>query len=245
VRKLVDSNKNQIAAIIIEPVAGNMGCVLPKPGYLEGLRKICDKEGIVLIFDEVMTGFRLAKGGAQEVFNVKADLTTLGKIIGGGMPVGAYGGKKEIMDFVSPAGPVYQAGTLSGNPIAMSAGLAMLHYLNDHPEIYKSINLITERIVKGIKNNFQQLGMRWQINHFGSMFTLFFTEKEIIDFDSAKSSDTGIFGKYFHAMLERGIYLAPSQFEALFVSAAITEELADQIVKANREALELIYDLKF
>jgi glutamate-1-semialdehyde 2,1-aminomutase len=238
VQALADANKNSIAAIIIEPVAGNMGCVLPKPGFLEGLRKLCDKEGIVLIFDEVMTGFRLARGGAQEVYNIKPDLTTLGKMIGGGMPVGAYGGKKEIMNVVSPAGPVYQAGTLSGNPIAMSAGLAMLRHLNEHPEVYTYLNSITERIVKGIRANLQKLGLNYTINQIGSMFTLFFTSDEVYDFVSARSSDLNLFGKYFHSMLEKGIYLAPSQFEALFVSAAVTETLADEIVKANLESLE-------
>lgn len=238
VQKLVDSNKNSIAAIIIEPVAGNMGCVLPKPGFLEGLRKICDTEGIVLIFDEVMTGFRLARGGAQEVFGIKADLTTLGKIIGGGMPVGAYGGKKEIMNVVSPAGPVYQAGTLSGNPIAMSAGLAMLRYLHEHSEVYSYLNSVTEKIVSGIKENMKKLGMNFTINRMGSMFTLFFSSREVYDFESAKACDLALFGKYFHGMLERGVYLAPSQFEALFVSTAITEAHADEIIRANYECLE-------
>jgi glutamate-1-semialdehyde 2,1-aminomutase len=244
VQQLVDNNKNQIAAIIIEPVAGNMGCVLPKEGYLEGLRKICDKEGIVLIFDEVMTGFRLALGGVQEVFNIKPDLTTLGKIIGGGMPVGAYGGKKEIMDFVSPAGPVYQAGTLSGNPIAMSAGLAMLNYLKSNPSVYTQLQGTTDRIVKGMKANLNKLGLNFQINQMGSMFTLFFTSEPVVDFNSAKKSDTQLFGKYFHAMLEKGVYLAPSQYEALFISAAITDQLSDEIVKANYESLEQVLQLQ-
>ena len=238
VQQLVDASKNNIAAMIIEPVVGNMGCVLPKSGYLEGLRKICDKESIVLIFDEVMTGFRVAKGGAQEYFKIKPDLTTLGKIIGGGMPVGAYGGKKEIMNFVSPAGPVYQAGTLSGNPVAMSAGLAMLRYLNDNPGVYKTLENTTQRIVNGIKSNLGKLGLNYTVNHLGSMFTLFFTSTEVVDFETAKTSDLASFGKYFHAMLDRGIYLAPSQYESLFVSLAITDELADQIVKANYESLK-------
>lgn len=240
VQKLVDANSKEIAALILEPVVGNMGCVLPEPGFLEGLRKICDREGTVLIFDEVMTGFRVARGGAQEYFKVKPDLTTLGKIIGGGMPVGAYGGKKEIMNVVSPSGPVYQAGTLSGNPIAMSAGLAMLTYLNEHPEVYDQLNKTTERIVSGIKNNMQQLGLNYTINHIGSMFTLFFTSQKVTDFESAKTSDLSMFGNYFHAMLERGIYLAPSQYESLFVSTAISDILADTIIKANYEALEKV-----
>jgi len=241
VKNLVDKNKGQIAAIIIEPVAGNMGCVLPKEGYLEGLRKICDDHGIVYIFDEVMTGFRLAKGGAQEVFNVMPDLTTLGKIIGGGMPVGAYGGKKEIMDHVSPAGPVYQAGTLSGNPIAMSAGLVMLNYLNDHSETYVNLQKIAKRIEDGFRANLKIIGEKYTINRIGSMISLFFTENEVFDFESAKSSDTELFGKYFNAMLEQGVYVAPSQFETLFLSTAINENIADLIIEANLKSLENIH----
>ncbi len=238
VEELIANNKGEIAAIILEPVVGNMGCVLPLPGFLEGLRKICDREGILLIFDEVMTGFRLAKGGAQEVFGIQPDLTTLGKIIGGGMPVGAYGGRAEIMDFVSPQGPVYQAGTLSGNPIAMAAGKAMLTYLNDHPQIYTQLNEVSLRIVNGIKKNLSDLNLHYTINHIGSMLSIFFTDVPVTDFESAKTSDTGLFGKYFQKMLEKGVYLAPSQYETLFISSAITNELADQIVQANRESLE-------
>jgi len=240
VEELVQKNKGQIAAIIIEPVAGNMGCVLPKEGYLEGLRKICDTHGIIYIFDEVMTGFRLAKGGAQEVFNVLPDLTTLGKIIGGGMPVGAYGGKKEIMNHVSPAGPVYQAGTLSGNPIAMSAGLVMLNHLNSDNEVYTNLDNIAKRIIKGFKMNLSKVGKSYTINSIGSMMSLFFTENEVSDFDSAKASDTELFGKYFNTMLENGVYIAPSQFESLFLSTAIDEEIADLIIEANRKSLEQI-----
>lgn len=240
VEQLINQNKDNIAAIIIEPVVGNMGCVLPKEGFLEGLRKLCDDHGIVYIFDEVMTGFRLAKGGAQQVFDVKPDLTTLGKIIGGGMPVGAYGGKKEIMDFVSPAGPVYQAGTLSGNPIAMSAGFAMLSYLNDHPEIYDQLEKITEKIGKGFQKNLDDLGKKYTINRIGSMISLFFTDVQVTDFETAKTTDTESFGRYFNAMLENGVYLAPSQFESLFISTAITSDMADQIIEANKIALESI-----
>jgi glutamate-1-semialdehyde 2,1-aminomutase len=240
VTQIAAANHNEIAAIIIEPVAGNMGCVLPRTGFLKGLRELCDREQILLIFDEVMTGFRLARGGAQEVFQITPDLTTLGKIIGGGMPVGAYGGRKEIMDFVSPAGPVYQAGTLSGNPIAMSAGLAMLHYLNDHPAIYGSLEKITDSIVQGIRVNMEDAGINYTINHIGSMFTLFFTGEQVVDFNSAKTSDTTLFGKYFNAMLHQGIYLAPSQYESLFVSAAIEETHVEKIIKANKFALETI-----
>ena len=237
---LLDNNPDQIAAIIIEPVAGNMGCVPPLPGFLEGLRELCDYHGILLIFDEVMTGFRLARGGAQELLGVTPDLTTLGKIIGGGMPVGAYGGRKEIMDNVSPAGPVYQAGTLSGNPIAMSAGLAMLHYLNDHPEVYQQLNDITVFIVEGFRENLNKSGRNFTINQVGSMFSLFFTNQEVIDFESARTCDTGLFGRYFNAMLENGVYVAPSQFESLFLSTAVDETIAKEIIEANLKALTAI-----
>ncbi len=238
VELLINNNPNQIAAIILEPVVGNMGCVLPKAGFLEGLRKMCDEHGMLLIFDEVMTGFRLAKGGAQEVFGIKPDLTTLGKIIGGGMPVGAYGGRADVMDYVSPSGPVYQAGTLSGNPMAMTAGLAMLHRLNDHPETYTYLNDITTKIVAGIQGNLDKLGLSYTINHIGSMFSLFFTEKKVTNFEEAKTSDTVKFGRYFKSMLEQGIYLAPSQYESLFVSTAITQTEIDKIVSANVIALQ-------
>ncbi|GAB3197204.1 glutamate-1-semialdehyde 2,1-aminomutase [Pontibacter aydingkolensis] len=238
VKTLVEANKNQIAAIILEPVAGNMGLVTPAEGFLQGLRDLCDQEGIVLIFDEVMTGFRLAPGGAQELYGVTPDMSTLGKIIGGGMPVGAYGGKKEIMDYVAPAGPVYQAGTLSGNPIAMAAGMAMLTYLKENPEVYTQLNNITDKLVKGMQQNMQQLGATFTINRVGSMFSIFFTDQPVTDFESAKTSDTALFGRYFNAMLQKGIYLAPSQYEALFVSTAITESIADQYIKANLEALQ-------
>ncbi|GAL85091.1 glutamate-1-semialdehyde aminotransferase [Sporocytophaga myxococcoides] len=240
VQDLAAANKGQIAAIIIEPVAGNMGLVVPETGFLQGLRTLCDNEGIVLIFDEVMTGFRLSKGGAQQILNVKPDITTLGKIIGGGMPVGAYGGKKEIMDFVSPAGPVYQAGTLSGNPVAMAAGLAMLNYLNTHPEVYTHLENITARICEGFEKNLKELGIKGTVNKIGSMFTLFFTDQKVKDFETAKTSDTALFGRYFRAMLEEGVYLAPSQYESLFISTAITEELAEKIVNANYKALKAV-----
>jgi glutamate-1-semialdehyde 2,1-aminomutase len=240
VETLIDANPNQIAAIIVEPVVGNMGCVLPQKGFLEGLRAICDKHGIVYIFDEVMTGFRLSRGGAQELFGIRPDMTTMGKIIGGGLPVGAYGGKKEIMDCVSPAGKVYQAGTLSGNPIAMSAGLAMLHYLNEHPEVYMQIAHATQRITEGIRKALIANGLQMTINQIGSMYSLFFTDKPVIDFESAKTSDTQLFGKYFREMLKRGVYLAPSQFESLFVSAALSEADLQHIEQANAEVMGLI-----
>lgn len=240
VKQVVDANPNQIAAIILEPVAGNMGCVLPAEGFLQGLRDLCTKEGIILIFDEVMTGFRLSRGGAQERFGIMPDLTTLGKIIGGGMPVGAYGGRKEIMDFVSPAGPVYQAGTLSGNPIAMAAGFAMLQYLNQHPETYEQLESIGQQIATGMKASLQKLNLNFTINHIGSMLTLFFTDRPVTDFETAKTSDTALFGKYFHAMLNEGVYLAPSQFESLFFSTALTDQHIKQLIDANEKALSLI-----
>lgn len=237
VETLIGNNKGQVAAIILEPVAGNMGCVLPIPGYLEGLRKLCTQNDIVLIFDEVMTGFRLAQGGAQQLYNVKPDMTTLGKIIGGGLPVGAYGGKKEIMERVSPVGPVYQAGTLSGNPMAMAAGLAVLKYLKSHPETYTHLSEITSYIISGFRSELDQKGLGFTINDAGSMFTLFFTKEKVIDFKTAKTSDTVVFGKFFQGMLRRGIYLAPSQYEALFVSAAIDHRIADRILQAVKDTL--------
>lgn len=237
IENLVSIHKGEISALILEPVPGNMGLVTPAPGYLEGLRKICDKEGILLIFDEVMTGFRLARGGAQELFGVTPDLTTLGKIIGGGLPVGAYGGKREIMDFVSPSGPVYQAGTLSGNPIAMTAGLAMLHHLDENPEVYTRLNSIGSKVTAGFKDTLDKLGLNYTINHVGSMYSLFFSNQAVTDFESAKQSDTVLFGKYFQAMLKRGVYLAPSQFESLFLSTALTDDLIAKVISANEEAL--------
>jgi glutamate-1-semialdehyde 2,1-aminomutase len=243
VQQLVDSNPNQIAALILEPVVGNMGCVLPAEGFLQGLRKICDDAGIVLILDEVMTGFRLSKGGAQERFGITPDLTTLGKIIGGGMPVGAYGGKAEIMNWVSPAGPVYQAGTLSGNPIAMAAGLTMLNYLNDHPEVYTQLEESGRKLTSGFTASMNNLGLNYTLNHIGSMYTLFFTNQAVTDFPSAKSSDLVLFGKYFHAMLNRGIYMGPSQFESMFLSTALTDQHIEKIVAANEESLKEILSL--
>lgn len=238
VREVVSNHKNEIAAIILEPVAGNMGCTLPKEGFLEGLRTLCDQEGILLIFDEVMTGFRLARGGAQEVFNVMPDLTTLGKIIGGGMPVGAYGGRADIMDFVSPSGPVYQAGTLAGNPVAMAAGYAQLNHLNEHPEIYEQLEKTTLAIVEGYKKAIKKKKLNYTMNQIGSMFSLFFTDQKVTDFATAKTCDTEEFGKYFRSMLDQGVYLAPSQFETLFVSASIEKEEVKKIVTAFENYLQ-------
>lgn len=241
VNQALDVNKGEVAAIIVEPVAGNMGCVLPEPGFLEGLRASCDREGIVLIFDEVMTGFRLSKAGAQGVYDIKPDLTTLGKIIGGGMPVGAYGGKQEIMDYVSPQGPVYQAGTLSGNPVSMAAGLAMLKQINADENLYENLAKTTQYIEEGFQSNLDSLGLPYTMNRIGSMVSLFFTNQKVMDFETAKSSNLELFGKYFREMLNRGVYLAPSQFETLFISKAITEQVADRIVSANKASLEAIH----
>lgn len=235
--KLIALNKGEIAGLIIEPVVGNMGCVLPETGYLEFVRELCTKNNIVLIYDEVMTGFRLSIGGAQQRFGINPDLTTLGKIIGGGMPVGAYGGKKEIMKMVAPSGPMYQAGTLSGNPIAMTAGLTILKYLKNNPFIYEQLEETGEIISVGIKKTLDELGLNYTVNQIGSMYSLFFTNKKVIDFDTAKTSNIPLFGKYFHAMLNRGIYLAPSQYESLFLSTQIDKKLIKKILKANHESL--------
>jgi len=237
IEKIIHANENEIAAIILEPVVGNMGCVLPKPDYLQGLRTLCDRHKIILIFDEVMTGFRLSLGGAQELFGVSPDMTTLGKIIGGGLPVGAYGGKREIMNSVSPVGPVYQAGTLSGNPLAMAAGLAMLKHLKENPSIYQHINQHTTYLAEEIRRQVEEAGIRCAINHVGSMFTLFFTDQKVVDFETAMTSDTKRFAQYFQSMLQEGIYMAPSQFEAMFVSSAVTSEITDQVLQASRKAL--------
>ena len=238
IETLIANNPGQIAAIILEPVVGNMGCVVPQEGYLQGLRKLCDQHSIILIFDEVMTGFRLSLGGAQELYGVTPDMTTLGKIIGGGLPVGAYGGRKDIMDAVSPVGPIYQAGTLSGNPLAMAAGLAMLHFLKRNPAVYEQLNINSTRLVEGIKKQVEQEGLPYTVNHVGSMFTLFFTDVKVVDFDTAKTSDTKRFAAYFQAMLGEGIYLAPSQFEAMFISTAIGDEIIDRILQASKKALK-------
>ena len=224
VKALFDAWDGQIAALIVEPVGANMGVVPPAPGFLEGLRKLCTEHGAVLIFDEVITGFRLARGGAQEYYGIQADLTTYGKIIGGGMPVGAYGGRREIMEVVSPVGKVYQAGTLSGNPVAMAAGLAQLTYLNEHPEIYKDLERKGELLYGGMENLCREHNLPYQVNHVSSLGCLFFSADPVTDYASAKKSDTKAFTEYFRQMLERGIYIAPSQFEAMFLSAAHTDE---------------------
>ncbi|MDQ2720924.1 MAG: glutamate-1-semialdehyde 2,1-aminomutase [Bacteroidota bacterium] len=224
VGKLIEENKGQIAAIIIEPVAGNMGCIPPLPGFLEGLRKLCNEENIVFILDEVMTGFRLAPGGAQEKLNINADLVTYGKVIGGGLPVGAFGGKKEIMEHIAPLGNVYQAGTLSGNPIAIIAGFTMLNELKHNLSIYKELEEKSLQLEKGMNAIFEDKKISHRINRVGSMISLFFVDHEVIDFESASGTNTKIFNKFFHHMLNRGIYLPPSAYESWFVSNALTSE---------------------
>lgn len=234
----IAANPAQIAAVIIEPVVGNMGLVEPAAGFLAELRALCTEYGIVLIFDEVMTGFRLAPGGAQQLFGITPDLTTLGKIIGGGLPVGAYGGRADIMNQVAPAGKVYQAGTLSGNPLATAAGLAQLRYLHEHPEVYEQLEATTARLADGTRQIAKELGLNYTVNRVGSMFSLFFTADPVNNLEDAKKADLPAFGRYFHGMLKRGIYLAPSQFEALFISTSITDELVEKYLTACRESLQ-------
>ena len=232
VKTLVAANAGEIAAIIIEPVAGNMGCIVPEKSFIEGLRSICDKEGILLIFDEVMTGFRLAKGGAQEVLNIKADIVTYGKVIGGGLPVGAFAAKTEIMDQLAPDGPVYQAGTLSGNPLAMSAGLAMLTELNNRPEVFQSLEEKTAYLHKGISKVLEGKGIEHQINRFGSMISVHFTDEPVVDFTSSTKGNNATFKAYFHGMLSKGIYLPPSAFESYFLNDALSYDDLDETIEA-------------
>lgn len=234
VRALMEQADGQTAAVIVEAVGANMGVVPPKKGFLEGLRKLCDEYGALLIFDEVITGFRLAFGGAAEYFGVTPDLVTYGKIIGAGMPVGAYGGRREIMELVSPVGKVYQAGTLSGNPIAMAAGLTQLKYLYEHQEIYKNLEEKGKRLYGGMKKILAEKNLPYHINHVSSLGSLFFTEQEVVDYTSAKSSDIKAFSEYFKGMLAQGIHMAPSQFEAMFLSVAHTDEIIDQTLEAVR-----------
>ena len=224
VEKLMEESQDQVAAVIVEPVAANMGVVPPKDGFLQGLRDLCDKHKALLIFDEVITGFRLKFGGAAEYFGVTPDMVTYGKIIGAGMPVGAYGGRKEIMEMVAPSGPVYQAGTLSGNPIAMAAGLTQLKILWEDQDIYKRLFQKGEMLFEGIRKIFTEKGIGYQVNSVSSLGSIFFTETPVTDYQSAKTSDTKAFSKYFEYMLEHGVHLAPSQFEAIFLSDAHTEE---------------------
>ena len=219
-----DQHPEQIAAIIIEPVAGNMGCIPPKEGFLEGLRQLCDAHQTLLIFDEVMTGFRLARGGAQERLNIKADICTYGKVLGGGLPVGAFAARNEIMRHLAPEGPVYQAGTLSGNPLAMAAGFAMLKTLNENPEIFERLDKKTETLHLGMQEVLDKRGIPYQINRYGSMLSLHFTKEPVVDFETAALGNNEYFKKYFQGMLDRGVYLPPSAFESYFLNDALSEE---------------------
>jgi glutamate-1-semialdehyde 2,1-aminomutase len=234
---LFKANPTDVSAVIVEPVVGNMGLVIPKEGYLAGVQKLCQQYGALLIFDEVMTGFRLSASGYQGLCGIQPDLTTLGKIIGGGLPVGAYGGKAEIMDMIAPAGPVYQAGTLSGNPLATTAGLAMLNLITDNPGIYSTLASRGLALKQALAADLKELGLNYTINQIGSMFTLFFTDKEVNNFDDAKTSDTALFGKYFKGMLSKGIYLPPSQYESWFLSTALGDSEYDQIITASKATL--------
>lgn len=240
VKELVTANKDELAAIILEPIAGNMGCIPPVPGFLEGLRSLCDEHGIVLIFDEVMSGFRVAFGGAQEVYGVTADMVTYGKIIGAGLPVGAYGGKEEIMDYVAPTGPVYQAGTLSGNPLAMAAGYTMLKKLHDHPEVYEQLEEKSAKLADGIAQTLSRHKVPHSMNRVGSMIGVFFTDRKVTGFNDANTTDKVFFGKLFHGMLQRGVYLPPSPFEAFFLSNSLTDEDLKFTLDALDKTLEEI-----
>ena len=240
VEQLVEENKGEIAAIILEPVAGNMGCVLPQTGFLESIRALCDKEGIVLIMDEVMTGFRLAPGGVQELLGIKADLVTYGKVIGGGLPVGAFGGSKEIMQHIAPLGNVYQAGTLSGNPIAMIAGYTTLKTLKDNPSIYIELEEKCTYLKNVLSDVLKAWGQPYVINQLGSMISIHFSEQPVTDFATAASANNARFNQFFHGMLKRGIYLPPSAFESWFLNNALTYEDLDETIKAAKESLEEI-----
>jgi glutamate-1-semialdehyde 2,1-aminomutase len=227
-----EAHGSKIAAVIVEPVCGNMGCIPPVPGFLEALRTVTAKHEALLIFDEVMTGFRVAVGGAQELYGIKPDMTTLGKVIGGGLPIAAYGGRRDIMEHVAPSGPIYQAGTLSGNPLAVSAGLAMLRYIQANPGIYRQFDSMTAALASAAPRGVT-------VNRVGSMMTWFFTPAPVTDYDTAKHSETSRIKRFFHAMIERGIYLPPSQFEALFVSAVHSDEDIARTIKAARESFEV------
>lgn len=240
VKALAAANKGEIAAIIIEPVAGNMGCIIPEENFIKGLRDLCDQEDILLIFDEVMTGFRLAKGGAQEVLGVNADIVTFGKVIGGGLPVGAFAAREEIMGHLAPDGPVYQAGTLSGNPLAMSAGLAMLTELNNNPEVYRSLADKTKYLGQGMAQVLTDNHIPFQMNRFGSMISIHFTEEPVVDFESSAKGNNAVFKKYFHGMLDQGIYLPPSAFESYFLNDALSyEDLDGTIAALSNIAMDL------
>ena len=240
VENIFKNHQDEIAAIILEPIAGNMGCVLPKKDFIPQLRKLCSKNGALLIFDEVMTGFRLGLGGAQEILGVDADLITYGKVIGGGLPVGAFGGKKEIMDFLAPDGPVYQAGTLSGNPIAMAAGYAMLNHLKSNSDIYDSLNKKTKYLKKGVEQVLLKSNIPFQINSIGSMISVHFTYDPVIDFETAKSGDNTHFKNYFHGMLSNGVYLPPSAYESYFLNDAISYKDIDYTISSLSKIISKI-----
>ena len=232
VKQIVEANKSEIACIIIEPVAGNMGCIPPKKGFLKALRDLCNENNILLIFDEVMTGFRLAKGGAQELFNINADIVCFGKVIGGGLPVGAFAARHEIMNYLAPMGPVYQAGTLSGNPLAMAAGLAMLTELNNNIEIFNRLAVKTEYLHKGIAKVLNENKITYTINRVGSMISVHFDESEVVDFKTAAKGNNERFKKFFHGLLSEGVYIAPSAFETWFITDALTYEDLDYTINA-------------
>ncbi len=232
VKQLIEANKGEIACIIIEPVPGNMGCIIPKEGFLEGLRNLCDAHNILLVFDEVMTGFRLAKGGVQERLNIKADIITFGKVVGGGLPVGAFAARKEIMSFLAPEGPVYQAGTLSGNPLAMAAGLTMLKTLNENPNVFESLDKKTAYLHEGIAKVLTKHDIPHQINRLGSMVSVHFTETPVVDFETAAIANNARFKVYFHGMLKRGVYLPPSAFESYFLNDALSYDDLDKTIAA-------------
>lgn len=232
VKSLFENNPGEIAALILEPVAGNMGCIPPQEGFLEGLRELCTAHGALLIFDEVMTGFRLSMGGAQELFEITADIVTFGKVIGGGLPVGAFAGRREIMEYLAPIGPVYQAGTLSGNPLAMRAGLTTLQLLKQNPNCFEEVENTTLEIAEGVHNIFTKNSIEHSINVIGSMFSVFFTDLEVTDFETAKTANNPTFNRFYHHMLENGIYLPPSSFETWFISLAIQSEEIDKTLSA-------------
>ena len=240
VEKLFEEYDSQIAAIILEPVAGNMGCVIPKDDFIPSLRKLCSQNGALLVFDEVMTGFRLGLGGAQQVLGIDADLVTYGKVIGGGLPVGAFGGKAEIMNCLAPDGPVYQAGTLSGNPIAMSAGFAMLNHLKNNTDVYESLNKKTIFLRKGMEDILSNFSLSYQINSWGSMISLHFTENAVVDFESAKKGDNNFFKNYFHGMLANGIYLPPSAYESYFLNDATSYDDLNFTLNAFKKVISKI-----
>ncbi|MEC9159152.1 MAG: aminotransferase class III-fold pyridoxal phosphate-dependent enzyme, partial [Bacteroidota bacterium] len=240
VSSLFELNKNEIAAVILEPIAGNMGCVLPQENFIKELKEHCHDNGALLIFDEVMTGFRLALGGAQEVLSIDADLVTYGKVIGGGLPVGAFGGRAEIMDYLAPEGPVYQAGTLSGNPIAMSAGYAMLNHLKENPNVFISLQDKTTYLANGINKILQQTSLPYQLNKMGSMISLHFTDEPVVDFKTSQKGDNEYFKRYFHAMLANGVYLPPSAYESYFLNDAISYEDLDYTINSLGKVLDFI-----